>query len=187
MKIKLIVLLILTVLSTTAHSQAHSATAKKKILIAYFSHSGNTRAVAIQIQRLTGADFFEISPKNAYPSDYNTLLEQTKEEARNHYHPPLKTQLNNFNQYDIIILGSPIWWFTFAPPVSSFLSSYNFEGKTIVPFSTNEGSGLGTIESDIKKLCPKVNILKGISITGSKAAEAKDDVSAWLKDIKITN
>ena len=184
---KINVLLSLLALAVGIHSQAQPTTPKKKILIAYFSHTGNTRTIAMQIKNLTGADVFEITPLKPYTNDYNTLLEQTKEEARNHYHPPLKTRLKNFNQYDIIILGSPIWWFTFAPPVSSFLSSYNFEGKTIVPFSTTEGSGLGTIESDIKKRYPKANILKGLSITGSKAAEAKPSVSAWLKDIHIIN
>lgn len=183
MRIK--VLLSLLILTVGIQLQAYPATMKKKILIAYFSHTGKTRAVAMQIKKITGADVFEIIPIKPYPNDYNTLLEQTKTEARNHYHPQLKTRLKNFNQYDIIIIGSPIWWFTFAPPVSSFLKSYNFENKTIVPFSTNEGSGLGTIVSDTKKLCPKVKILKGLSITGSKATKAQHQVSTWLKDIQI--
>jgi len=114
-----------------------------KILIVYFSHSGNTRVVANQIQELTGGDIFEIQPVNAYPTDYQTVVDQAKKEINTSYKPPLKTSVKNFESYDIIMVGSPNWWSTIAPPVAAFLTSYNFEGKTIVPFMTHGGGGMG--------------------------------------------
>ncbi|WP_321435844.1 flavodoxin [uncultured Bacteroides sp.] len=185
MKVRLIVLVFLTTLTTAVQSQVKHTANGKKILIAYFSHSGNTRTVANQIRSLTCADIFEITPVKPYPMDFNTLVAQVKNEARTRYKPALKTHLNNFQQYNIIILGSPNWWFTIAPPVASFLTSYNFAGKAIVPFITNEGSGLGISESDIKKLCPGATLLKGLPIKGSKVNEAKDNVAKWLKRLQI--
>lgn len=166
---------------------AQNASNPKKILVVYFSHSGNTKIVAQQIQDAAGADIFEIKPGNAYPTDYHTVVDQAKKEINSGYKPALKNKVDNISQYDIIIVGSPNWWATIAPPVSTFLSSYNFEGKTIVPFITHEGSGLGRAVSDIKKLCSKSTLLEGIAIRGGSVKKANAEVTSWLKKIKLIN
>ena len=99
----------------------------------------------------------------------------------------LKTKLKNISSYDMIFVGSPCWWATMAPPVATFLSSYDFTGKTIVPFMTHEGSRMGRYASDIKKLCPKAKILEGLPVRGSNVKEAKGDVNKWLREIKVIN
>lgn len=157
----------------------------KKILIVYFSHSGNTRVIAEQIQKETGGDIFEIKPVNDYPSDYNTVVDQAKKEINTSYKPELKTSIKNIEQYDVIFIGSPNWWSTIAPPVATFLSEYNLEGKTIVPFMTHGGGLLGHSVSDIKNLCPNSVVLDGLAISGSYVRMAHDDVMKWLREIKM--
>ena len=165
--------------------QAQSASASKKILVVYFSHSGNTKVIANQIKDLTDGDIFEILPAKAYPSDYQACVDQAKKEINANYKPTLKTKLKNISSYDMIFVGSPCWWATMAPPVATFLSSYDFTGKTIVPFMTHEGSRMGRYASDIKKLCPKAKILEGLPVRGSNVKEAKGDVNKWLREIKV--
>jgi flavodoxin len=97
----------------------------------------------------------------------------------------LKTQVKDFSQYDIIYLGSPNWWNTIAPAVMTFLESYNFESKTIVPFITHEGSRLGASVRDIEKLVPKATVLKGLPIRGSSVDSAEPDVKRWLKELEM--
>ena len=165
--------------------QAQSASPSKKILVVYFSHSGNTKEIANQIKELTGGDIFEIQPAKAYPSDYQACVDQAKKEINANYKPTLKTKLKNISSYDMIFVGSPCWWATMAPPVATFLSSYDFTGKTIVPFMTHEGSRMGRYASDIKKLCPKAKILEGLPVRGSNVKEAKGNVNKWLREIKV--
>lgn len=167
--------------------QAQSASPSKKILVVYFSHSGNTKEIANQIKELTDGDIFEILPAKAYPSDYQACVDQAKKEINANYKPALKTKLKSISSYDIIFVGSPCWWATMAPPVATFLSSYDLTGKTIVPFMTHEGSRMGRYASDIKKLCPKAKILEGLPVRGSNVKEAKGDVNKWLREIKVIN
>ncbi|MFV0539357.1 MAG: flavodoxin [Dysgonomonas sp.] len=181
--------LLLTILAMSFMSntemQAQTTPSGKRILIAYFSWGGNTRNVAEQIKAKTGADIFEIVPAAAYPSNYNSCVEQAKKEVNSNYKPALKTKLANINSYDIIIIGSPNWWSTIAPPVATFLSSYSFSGKTILPFITHEGSRMGRSESDIKKLCPTATLLGGLPIRGSSVKNAGNDIQKWLKDNSV--
>jgi flavodoxin len=183
MKLNLIILLIMTTLG--CQSQPQNLGSGKKILVVYFSHSGNTRVIAEDIQKATGADIFEIQPVNPYPSDYNAVVDQAKREINANYKPALKTKLDNIEKYDIIFVGSPNWWSTVAPPVATFLSSYNFDGKTIIPFITHEGSRMGRSVSDIQRLCPKSTVLEGLSIRGSSVNSANADVVNWLKKLNI--
>lgn len=162
-------------------AQTHPKT--KKILVVYFSYSGNTRIIANQIQKATNGDIFEVIPIKAYPSNYNAVVDQAKKEVNSNYKPDLKTKINNIESYDIIFVGSPCWWYTIAPPISTFLSSYDLSGKTIIPFMTHEGSGLKV--DDIKKLCPNSTILEGLAIRGSSVSSAQNDIEKWLHKIKI--
>lgn len=173
---------IIMAIITTMNLQAQSP---KKILVAYFSHSGNTRFVANQIKNATDGDIFEIQPVKAYPQDYQTVVDQAKREINSNYKPALKTKVSNISQYDVIFIGSPNWWSTIAPPVATFLSSYNLEGKTIVPFMTHEGTRMGHSVSDIKKLCPKSKVLEGLPIRGGEVGRSRSDVVKWLREIKM--
>ncbi|PZX11749.1 flavodoxin [Breznakibacter xylanolyticus] len=165
--------------------QAQNNTSGNKILVVYFSHTKNTKEIATQIQQLTGADLFELVPSRDYTTDYQALIEQAKKEINADYKPPLKNNLQGIDQYDVIFVGSPNWWNTFAPPVATFLTSHDFSGKTIVPFITHEGSRMGRSEADMKKLCPKATFLKGLPIRGSSVKEAKPLVERWLREIGV--
>lgn len=167
--------------------QTQSPSDSGKILVAYFSHSGNTRVIAEQIQSAAGGDIFEIRPVENYPSGYNAVVDQAKKEIDSNYKPALETQLSDIESYDIIFIGSPDWWSTIAPPVASFLSGGNLSGKILIPFITHEGTGMGHSAADIKKLSPGSTILEGLPVRGGSVNRAHDDVIKWLRKIKIIN
>ncbi|WP_425800441.1 flavodoxin [Desulfitobacterium sp. Sab5] len=168
-----------------------------KCLIAYFSREGNnyvsgrivnlavgnTEVAAKMIREITGGDLFSIEAVNAYPEDYTETTEVAKQELRANARPELTDQLENMASYDVIFLGYPNWWGTMPMPVFTFLEEYDFSGKTIVPFCTHEGSGLGHSEKDIAKLCPKATLLKGLAIHGTRVNDAKKDIANWLDKV----
>jgi flavodoxin len=158
----------------------------KKILVAYFSYSGNTREIADQIHKSVGGDIFEIQAVKLYPDDYDAVVKQARQELKSGEKPALKTKIENIKSYDLVFIGYPNWWGTFPAPVKTFLSGYDFSGKTIVPFCTHGGSGLGRSVSDISKLCPKSTLLEGVAILGKDVKTAQNEVSEWLRKIKIT-
>lgn len=186
MKAKILLIAAATLLLNSLQMNAQSLNSDKKILVVYFSwsSSGNTRNMAEQIKEATGADIFEIVPVSAYPRDYQVCVDQAKEEINRKHKPAIKGKVENFDSYDIIIVGSPNWWSTIAPPVSTFLSSYNFKGKTILPFMTHEGTRLGRTVNDVKELCPDAAVFSGLAIRGGSVREAStaNDIQKWLKD-----
>lgn len=178
---------IMSISSVTATAFAQTTGGEKKILVAYYSlRNGNTRLVAEEIQKNVGGDIFRIETVNAYPAQYNDVTAQAKRELESGYRPALSTSVQNFDQYDVIYLGSPNWWGTIAPAVMTFLEGNNFEGKTIIPFITHEGSRMGNSVDDIKKLAHKATVLKGLPIRGGSAANAGGDVQKWLKELGQT-
>lgn len=164
------ILIFILMISTTFNSSAQNN--DSKILVAYYSYSGNTKAVAEQIQKGTDGDLFEIQPIKPYSKNYQEVVDQAKKEINDNYKPALKTKVKDIDKYDVIFVGSPCWWATIAPPIATFLSSYNLSGKTVIPFMTHEGSLMGHSENDIKALCPKSNVLKGLPIRGSQVKQA---------------
>ncbi len=157
----------------------------KKILVAYFSHSGNTRVIANQIRESVGGDIFEIVAVYPYPSDYDAVVEQARKELREEYRPKLKTKVENMESYNVVFFGYPIWWGTIPMPVATFLSEYDFSGKTIVPFCTHEGSRLGRSVTDITKFCPQSTILDGLAVRGGDVKNAQNEVSEWLRELEL--
>jgi flavodoxin len=147
----------------------------KKVLVAYYSHSGTTKKVAQEIHQAVGGDLFEIKEATPYPRDYNNVLKQAKQEIANGFRPALKDKIPEISDYDIIIIGSPNWWSTIAPPVATFLTQADFSGQTIAPFITHGGGGLNRTISDIRQLCPDTNILEGFD------ANRREQLSAWVK------
>ena len=152
-----------------------------KVLVAYFSHSGNTRAMARQIAEATGGDLFEIVPAAAYPAEYGAVVDQAKKEIGGGVRPALKGRLPDVGAYDVIFVGSPCWWATIAPPVATFLTSCDLAGKTVVPFMTHEDSGMGHSEADIRRLCPRSTVPDGLAVRGSAVRNSKDEVGRWVR------
>lgn len=143
---------------------------------------GNTEVIAEFISDITGADLFKVERKIDYAKDYRTCIDEAKVEQRNNELPELKAYLDGINDYDVIFIGGPIYWGTLPQPMFTELSRLNFDGKTIMPFSTHEGSGLASIVRDIKKYAPNANIKSGLAILGSNVYQAKDKVEKWIKE-----
>ncbi len=156
-----------------------------RVLIAYFTHSGNTGEIAKLIRENVGGELFEIQPVNPYPDSYNTVVEQAKREIRQGYKPVLKSKVDALGSYDTIFVGSPNWWSTIAPPVATFLSESDLLGKTVVPFCTHGGGGLGRAEKDIATLCSQSTVLDSFEIYGSGGGNAQSKVTQWLQSIGI--
>lgn len=158
---------------------------KKNILIVYYSLQGHTKEVSNIIKDITGGDIFEIElekPYNLFTS-YTIGVVHT----RTGHTPSFKNHLSNLKDYDTIFIGSPIWCFTFAPPITSFLKEYNLENKTIVPFCTHGGNP-GNFFEKIESMCPNSKVLKGIDFPNSKSKnpdDLKHLIGNWLHEINI--
>ena len=146
---------------------------------------GNTEVVAGMIQEMTGSDAFKIETVKSYPEDYTETTEVAKAELRDNARPELLSHVEDMASYNVIILGYPNWWGTMPMPVFTFLEEYDFSGKTIIPYCTHEGSGLGHSERDIVKMCPNAAVLTGLAIHGSCVSSARKDVANWLNKIGI--
>ena len=146
------------------------------MLIVYYSYSGNTHKVANEIQRISGGDMVEIEPLKPYPGNYNAVVEQAKKELHSGFRPELKAGLADISTYDMVFVGSPNWWHTIAPPVMTFLSEADLSGKTVIPFITHGGGGLGRCAADIAELCPNSTVLPGMVVYGADVNEAQK----WL-------
>lgn len=149
-------------------------------LVVYFSWSGNTENVASAIAEQTGADVFEIVPEEAYTSDYNALLDIATEEKESGARPAIAGSIEDISQYDIIYVGYPNWWSDMPMILYTFFDSYDLSGKTIAPFCTSGGSGLSNTVNSIKELEPDADVLEGLHIGSSSAADPGNAVSDWL-------
>lgn len=170
---------------TKSEEQTQPASKTSKILVVYFSRSGNTREIARQIQNNLGGDIVELQTVDPYPREYDAVVKQAKQEIESGYKPALKTKIDNIKSYDLVFVGSPNWWNTIAPPVTTFLSDNDLSGKTIVPFITHAGSGLGRSVTDIAKLCPQSTVLNGFALWGKDVRSSQDEVSRWVRDLKL--
>ncbi|MBQ7578763.1 MAG: SUMF1/EgtB/PvdO family nonheme iron enzyme [Synergistaceae bacterium] len=168
----------------TSQAMQESSRTGKKILIAYFTWSGNTQGIAYELQKQTGADIFEISPVNEYSESYNTVLRQAQQDQRRQARPKLRNHVKNFDDYDIIMLGYPNWWASIPMPIASFLQEYNFAGKTIMPFCSHGGGRFGQSLTAIAKLAPNSVITEGLSVHYSGGSSLKSDIAKWLADNK---
>ena len=165
-----------------------------KTLIAFFSRAdenyfggamryvkvGNTEVVAGIMKELIPADTFKIEMKDPYSPVYMTCIEEAKRDLRAKARPELASLPESIDAYDTIILAYPNYWGTMPMAVFTFLEAFDFTGKTILPLCTNEGSGMGGSERDIKKACPGAEVKPGLPVTGSRAADSKAGVQKWL-------
>lgn len=155
-------------------------------LIAYFSYTGHTKGIAKQLQGLTGGILFEIKPAAPYSEDYDTTERQGRKETRDGYRPPLAEMPANLASYDTVLLGTPNWFNTVAPPIASFLADSDMSGKRIALFCTNGGGGPGHTVADIQAACKDAEILDSINIYEDGGGKAKGQLADWLKRIGVT-
>ena len=153
-----------------------------RILVVYYSYSGNTKFAAEQIQKATGGTLAEIKPIKAYSPDYKTCVDQAKKEIKDGIKPKITVNVDDIKKYDVIFVGSPNWWSTIAPPVASFLSNYDLAGKIVIPFVTHGGGGMARCESDLRKLCPKSNVLKGGAFSGGGIRQAGESLAKFVNE-----
>lgn len=145
---------------------------------------GNTEIMARKIRGIAGGDLFHIENAEPYPSDHAELIEAVKQELQQNARPELSAHVENMDQYDILFLGYPNWWGTMPMAVHTFLESYDFTGKTIVPFCTHEGSGMGHSVADIRRLCPGATVTEGIAVRGGETNRADREVEQLVKAIQ---
>lgn len=150
-------------------------------LICFYSWSGNTRGIAREIANQTRFEVLELELVEPYSSDYNTVLEQSQHDQNTQARPELKTSIANIDSYDTIILGYPNWWASIPMPIATFLESYDFSGKRIIPFCSHGGGRLGQSVSAISKLAPRAIIGDALAIHYSGGASLSDDISRWLE------
>lgn len=149
---------------------------------------GNTQYVAYVIQENTGADLFRIEPEVPYPTDHDTLVDQAAEEQDNRARPAIKDTIENFDQYDTIFVGYPNWWGDMPMILYTFFDTYDFSGKTIIPFNTHGGSGFSNTINTIAELEPNATIYKdGFTVSRNNVQEAEPDILAWLNELGYSN
>lgn len=170
----------------------------ERILIVYLSRTNNTKAIAKIIHEKVGGDLVALELVNPYPEDYKTVVAQVAKENETGFLPPLRTKINNMQTYEVVFVGFPTWGMQLPPPVKSFLNQYNLSGKTVIPFNTNGGYGVGNSFSIVKKLCPDSEVVEGFStkggverdgilfvMEGEKEKEARLGIEQWLRKIKM--
>jgi flavodoxin len=195
---------VLLLLSSCSRAQISMSEKKempkdKNILIVYVSRTKNTKTIADIIHQNIGGTLVELELQNPYPEDYKAIVDQVAKENETNFLPPLKTKIENIEKYDVIFLGFPTWGMQLPPPMKSFLSQNNFKGKTIIPFNTNAGYGIGNSFETVKKLSPESRILEGFTIKGGverdgilfvmegkKKVEAEKKVKEWLNKIGMS-
>ena len=167
---------------TTREDTTSKNTSTKKALIIFYSWSGNTRGVAKEIQSQTGFDTIELELVKPYSTDYNTVLNEAQRDQHNQARPALKTKIDSqkWAEYDTIIIGYPNWWASIPMPIATLLESYDFNGKTILPFCSHGGGRFGQSITAISKLAPKAKIGSGLSIHYSGGSSLSKDVEKWL-------
>ena len=165
-----------------------------KVLIVFFSHAGenyvvgnikvgNTKLVADEIQKVTGGDEFEIVAEKNYNIPYASLTKLAREEQERNEKPAFKGEVKDIDQYSTVFIGGPVWWGTYPQVMFSFFDKYNLNGKTIIPFTTHEGSGLGSVVEDLKKLYPNATFKEAFSIYGHETRNDLSKVNKWIKSL----
>ena len=165
----------------------------KKSLIIYFSRAdenyfggemryvdkGNTEVIAEYIKDIVGADIFKVEPLNPYPADYMECIEEAKVRTREH-NAPIKENIPDISSYEVIYIGSPIYWGGMPEELFTALKGLNYSGKTIRPFTTHEGSGLSGVPRQLKEICNGAEVLDGLAINGSQVNNSKQKVEDWV-------
>lgn len=169
--------------TNTEENQNNQESGDGKVLVVYFSHTGNTETVANFIHEAVGGDIVKLETEEQYTDNYNDLLDIAQEEQRENARPALSTKIDNINEYDTIFLGYPIWWGDMPMAIYTFLDEYDLSGKTIAPFVTSGGSGLSGTPTNISDEEPEANVTKGLSVRDSNSENSQSAVNEWLSEI----
>lgn len=153
---------------------------ENKTLIVYFSESGNTRNMANLIRELTGSDLVEIEMQTPYSDNYSTLLDEAERDLLANARPALRTRIENMDEYDTVLVGYPNWYAILPMPVFSFLESYDFGGKRIIPFCSHGNGMLGETVANICKACPGADVREALSVTYGGGSSLRSEIQAWL-------
>ena len=184
--------------SQSMSNSSNTPTKGDSILIVYLTRTGNTEAVARMIQDTIGGTLVSLEPEQPYPEDYQAHVAQVVRENESGYLPPLKTSIDNIEKYDTVFLAFPTWDMQLPPPMRSFLDEYDLSGKTVIPFNTNSGYGVGSGFQEIEERCSNCTVLEGFSVEGGRErdgiifvmegereVEVRAQVRDWLKKIGI--
>ena len=165
----------------------------KKSIVIYFSRAdenyfggkikyidkGNTEVIAEYIKEIVGADMFKVEPLNPYPTNYNECIEEAKVRTREH-NAPIKEDIPDISSYEVIYVGSPIYWGGMPEELFTALKGRDYNGKIIRPFTTHEGSGLSGVPRQLNEICIGAEILDGLALVGSQVNNSKDKVESWI-------
>ena len=174
--------------------KSNSGNMSKSIVI-FFSHAGdnysvgvidtgNTKIVADYISEITGADQFEIVTHKYDGMAYTPLIELAKKEASAGELPPYEGTAPDLSGYDTVFIGGPVWWGTYPQVMFTLFKDINLDGKTVIPFTTHEGSGLASCANDVRRAFPKANVTGEFSIYGHEVRSGKEKVEKWLKGLR---
>ena len=159
-----------------------------KKLVVFYSYTGHTKMIAESIQQKLNCDILEIKPVKPYSTDYQTVVDEEQNNSSVGKTPDIQKIDKNLNDYDEIIIGTPVWWYTIAPVIRTFLTQNDLSNKTIKPFATNAG-WLGHTFQEIQKLCPKSKVDKGMNIVFtedhrvSQLVTSPDEIDEWVEKL----
>ncbi len=181
--------------AASSSSTRSSNTDSPRVLVVFFSRTqgiygadleiGHTHRIANYIQAQTGADQYEIVPAQEYPTDYEETTVVAQEELASNARPEIANPLPDVSNYDVVFVGGPIWWGEYPMVVRTFLDGVDLNGKTVIPFVTHEGSGLGNTKQVLEQQYPNAQVLDGLAVRGTEAAEAEQTVVDWLSGLGI--
>ena len=202
MHLLLFLFLLISVCSPAQKADSRAAVAAtlapNKVLIVYLSRTKNTKAIAEIIQRHVGGRLVALELSTPYPANYPATVQQVARENETGFLPPLRTKIDSIQTYDVVFVGFPTWGMQLPPPMRSFLRQYDLRGKTVIPFNSNAGYGIGSSFDTVKELCSNSKVLEGFTtkggverdgqylvIQGEKAKEVETDVTKWLQKINV--
>jgi len=171
--------------TSDAAGPSRGAAQDSRVLVAYFTRTGNTRVIARQIRRALRADLFEIESDDPYPEDYEETVSQAVRERDSGYRPRLKTNVPDIKAYEVVFLGFPIWGETAPPVIRSFLSQHDLSAKTLVPFITHGGYGQGRSMNVVRDHAPRARILTPFVMEADQERRTLTQVSRWLDGVNI--
>ena len=172
---------ITTVEESTETTTVEKTESDSKSLVVYFSKTGTTEKIANEIKDITGSDIVKIETVTPYPEDYNETVEIAQKEKTEKARPEIKITVDNLDEYDTIYIGYPIWWGTMPMAMFTFIENNNLDGKTLIPFSTHKGSGLGSSVSDLKTALPNSRIKDGLACNSSTTTA---QIKNWIENSK---
>ena len=202
MKLKSIIITLSALLTATGCSGQSKQEVKQsnnkimgKSIVIFFSHAGdnyavgnievgNTKIVADYISEITGADQFEIVTHKYDGMAYTPLINLAQEETDNGELPPYEGDAPDLSQYDTVFIGGPVWWGTYPQVMFTLFRDINLDGKTVIPFTTHEGSGLASCARDVKKTFPKATVKGEFAIYGHEVRTGRAKVEKWLNGLK---